>query len=174
MPQSYPLPLPPEDYIPQYLGSVTYNWPYNGLVGDPELPGNDVNVATANATGSYEPKNQGNKASMLGLPLAADITTPSGWIDPKEPYGPPATPTLTSFDPPTLASPVTEDVQLKLIGTNFMASSQIEWSGVSDRTTFVSPTELRTIIRAGHGAGVIPVRVINPGRPSNTLNFTIT
>ena len=154
---------------PAYLGDVSYSWPYNGIEGD------DVNVATANATGAYEPKNQGNKANMVGNTLAVDITTPRGWVDPLEPYGPPATPTLASLNPPSLAA-VHPDTSVALIGTNFMASSQIIMNGNPERTTFISPTELRTIVKATSftAPGNVPVQVNNAGKLSAVVNLVIT
>jgi len=167
-----PVPPPAGTLVPPYLGDVSYNWPYNGLQG------NDVNVATANATGPYEPKNQGNKANMLGDAnrLAVDITTPSGWIDPLEPYGAAPLPTLTSLVPPTRVAAPTADLSLVLNGTNFMPSSQIEMAGHIERTTYISPTELRTIVKGTSfgGAGNIAVRVFNDNRPSAVVNFVIT
>lgn len=168
-----PVPPPAGTLVPPYLGSVSYNWPYNGL------PGNDVNVATANATGAYEPKNQGNKANMLGDAnrLAVDVTTPSGWIDPAEPYGVAPTPTLGSLVPPSRVVAPTADLSLVINGTNFMPSSQILFAGHYERVTYISPTELRTLIRGTMFTGVdpaIPVQVINGGVASNTVNFAIT
>jgi len=156
---------------PAYLGDVSYSWPYNGIEGD------DVNVATANATGAYEPKNQGNKANMVGNTLAVDITTPRGWVDPLEPYGPPATPTLASLNPTSRVVAPTADLSLTLTGTNFMPSSQIKFAGNFERTTYVSPTELKTLIRGTMFTGVdpaIPVQVVNGGIASNIVNFAIT
>ncbi len=177
MVQSYPMPLPPGAYIPAYLGDVTYNWPYNGLPWTGE-PGNDVNVATANATGPYEPKNQGNKANILGDAnrLAVDITTPSGWIDPLEPYAAAPTPTLSGLIPNTRVVAPTDDLSVVVNGTNFMPSSQIEVAGHIERTTYISPTELRTLFRGTvfTGPGTLPVRVLNAGVASGVQNFTIT
>jgi hypothetical protein len=166
------LPLRVPSTTPEYLGDVTYNWPYNGLVG------NDVNVATANATGYYEPKNQGNKANMLGDAnrLAVDITTPSGWIDPKEPYGPAPVPTLTGLVPDSRVVAPTDDLSLVIIGTNFMPSSEIWFANHFERVTYVSPVQLQTLLRGTvfTGPGVVTVAVINDGIPSNTQNFTFT
>jgi hypothetical protein len=158
---------------PINVPSVSYSWPYNGISGD------DVNVATANATGPYEPKNQGNKANMLGAQnrLAVDITTPRGWIDPAEPYGPPATPTLASINPTSRVVAPTTDIVMTLTGTNFMPSSQITIGGNPERTTYVSPTQLTTIIRGSVFTGVdpaIPVQVFNADKGSGTVNFAIT
>src|SRR5688572_10198114 len=114
VPEVWPtLPAVQSGAPPAYLGNVSYVWPYNGLSGD------DVNVATANATGPYEPKNQGNKSNMMGAAnvLAVDITTPRGWIDPLEPYAQAPLPTLTSLDPPSLAA-IHPDTPIALIGTN--------------------------------------------------------
>lgn len=163
--------LPPEAYVRQYLGSVTFDWPFNGLEGD------DVNVATANATGPFEPRNQGNRANMMGETLAIDVTTTRGWIDPLEPYGPPPTPVLASLDPPSRVVAPTDDLVLRIIGTGFLGISRIEFAGNIERTTFVSPTELTTIIRGDLFTGAdpaIPVRVINAGVASNELDFAIT
>jgi hypothetical protein len=172
MGQTYPLPITRAMVTPAYLGDVTYNWPYNGLYG------NDVNVATANATGPYEPKNQGNKANMLGDAnrLAVDITTPSGWIDPKEGYGPAPTPTLTGLIPSSRVVAPTDDLSVELIGSNFMPSSQIEVAGHIERTTYVSPSVLKTLFRGTvfTGPGVLPVRVFNDDKASGVQNFTIT
>jgi hypothetical protein len=177
MGQTYPKPLPPEAYLPAYVPVVSYNWPYNGEPWTGR-PGNDVNVATANATGPYEPKNQGNKANMLGDAnrLAVDITTPSGWIGPGEGYKPPPTPTLTALVPDTRVIAPTDDLSVQLIGTNFMPSSQIFFAGHFERTTYVSPTELRTLIRGDvfTGPDVVAVGVINDNIPSNALNFAFT
>lgn len=178
MGQTYPLPLPPA--IPVYLGDVTYNWPYNGI--GPSAPGGtqpgaDVNLFTANATGPYEPRNQGNKANMVGGMLAVDITTPAGWIDPLEPYGQPPLPTLTGINPTSRVVAPTDDITMVLTGTNFMPSSQVYIAGNPERTTYVSPTELRTIIRGTVFTGVdpaIPVLVSNAGRQSGSQNFAIT
>ena len=169
----YPVPPPPGSWTPAYVPVVSYSWPYNGLSGD------DVNVATANATGPYEPKNQGNKSNMLGAqnPLAVDITTPRGWIDPAEPYAPPATPTLASINPTSRVVAPTTDLVMTLTGTNFMPSSQITIAGKPERTTYVSPTQLTTIIRGTVFTGVdpaIPVRVFNADKGSGTVNFAIT
>lgn len=171
VPEVWPtLPDVQSGEAPEYLGDVTYNWPYNGSFGD------DVNMATANATGYYEPKNQGNKASIMGLPLAVDITTPRGWIDPLEPYAPPPTPTLTSLDPASIALPQTNDVLLHIHGTNFMPSSQLLWNGGPDRATFISPTELTTIIRGGPATTPYSaeVKVLNAGVASNALTLEFT
>lgn len=177
MTQSYPMPLPPAAYVPAYLGNVTYDWPYNGIPATGE-PGNDVNVATANATGYYEPKNQGNKANILGDAnrLAVDITTPSGWIDPLEPYAAAPTPTLTGLIPNTRVVAPTDDLSVELIGSNFMPSSQIEIAGHIERTTYVSQGVLKTLFRGTvfTGPDVLPVRVFNADKPSNVQNFNIT
>ena len=173
MAQTYPLPITAAMVTPEYLGDVSYNWPYNGLSGD------DVNVATANATGPYEPKNQGNKADILGVNMAVDITSPRGWVDPLEPYGPAPTPTVTSLNPTSRVVAPTDDVVLHVIGTNFLKGSIIYFGASSDgeRTTYVSPTELTTVLRGDLFTGVdpaVPVKVSNAGKMSNIVNFAFT
>lgn len=76
-------PPPVEDMTPEYVPVITY---YGGAVGD------DVSEATANATDDYTPRTQADKAATLGVGMAVDVTTPRGWIDPHEPYGPPPEP----------------------------------------------------------------------------------
>ncbi len=114
---------------------------------------------------------------MLGAAntLAVDITTPRGWIDPQEPYGQPPLPTLTSLNPASLAA-VHLDTPVSPIGTNFMPSSMIIMNGNPERTTFISSTELRTIVLASSftAPATIPVQVNNAGRLSGTVNLVIT
>ena len=108
--------------------------------------------------------------------LAVDITEPSGWIGPLEPYAAAPQPTLTGLNPSTLAA-VHPDTVMVLTGTNFMASSQIEIAGHIERTTYVSPTTLQTIIRSTAFSGVdpaIPVRVFNANKVTATITFAVT
>jgi hypothetical protein len=173
MTQTLPVPPPPGSYIPADLAAkaVSYNWPVNGIEGD------DVNVATANATAEYYPRNQGNKADMIGTTLAVDVTTPRGWIGPQDPYAPPVTPTLASLDPVSRVVAPTDDMVLTATGSDFLPSSVIEFAGNVERTTYVSPTQLTTIIRGDMFTGpdpAIPVRVLTAGLASDPLTFEIT
>ena len=64
-----------------------------------------------------------------------------------------------------------------LTGTNFMPSSQIKIAGNIERTTYLSPTTVQTIIRSTSFVGVDPaitLQVVNDGVPSNTLTFAVT
>ena len=66
---------------------------------------------------------------------------------------------------------------MTLTGTNFMPSSQIYIRRQSERTTYVSPTSLTTIIRGTVFTGpdpAIPVLVRNADKASGTQNFAIT
>ena len=77
---------------------------------------------------------------MLGVNMAVDVTTPRGWVDPLEPYGPAPTPTVASLNPTSRVVAPTDDLILHVIGTNFIKGSIIYFGASSDgeRTTYVS------------------------------------
>ncbi len=63
-------------------------------------------------------------------------------------------------------------------GTNFINSSTINWNGAALTTTFISSTQLSTLVPAANiaAAGTASVTVFSPlpgGGTSNALNFTI-
>lgn len=78
---------------------------------------------------------------------------------------------------------------LTVNGTSFGTNATVKWNGASQPTTFVSSTQLTTMIPATllTNAGAVPVTVTNPGTPgtgqyggggtkaetSNVATFTI-
>jgi hypothetical protein len=125
---------------PAYVPVVAFN---GGLTGD------EVSVAAANSTDTYKPVNQAHKAALLGVPLAVDITTPRGWIDPAEPYNAAPVPVLSSIAPTTSAKGPGAAFTLTCTGSGFLPSSVILFGNnpAGERTTYVSPTSLTTIIQ---------------------------
>ena len=113
------------------------------------LTGDEVSVAAANSTTTYSPVNQAHKAALTGVPLAVDITTPRGWIDPAEPYNAAPVPVLSSIAPTTSAKGPGAAFTLTATGTGFLPSSVILFGNNpnGERTTYVSPTTLTTIIQ---------------------------
>jgi len=94
--------------------------------------------------------------------------------------------TITIYNPlPTITQLVsnqaredTGDFTLRVIGTNFVQSSVVQWNGSSRATTFVSTTELEAAITNSDIAtsGTASVTVVNPepnGGTSNAVDFTI-
>ncbi|MFA5810144.1 MAG: LamG-like jellyroll fold domain-containing protein, partial [Thermoleophilia bacterium] len=86
-------------------------------------------------------------------------------------------PTTTSLSPGS-ASAGGSSFTLTVSGTNFVASSTVEWNGASRSTTFVSSSSLTATINAADiaSAGTASVTVVNPspgGGTSNAQTFTI-
>ena len=86
-------------------------------------------------------------------------------------------PTLTTLSS-TSATAGAPAFTLTVTGTNFVASSVVQWNGVSQVTTYVSATQLSAAITVGDlaTAGIFPVTVFNPtpgGGTSSAVNFTV-
>lgn len=86
-------------------------------------------------------------------------------------------PTLTSISP-TSATAGGAAFTLTLTGTNFVASSVVNFNGVGQTTTVVSGTQLTASIPASAitTAGIFPVTVTNPapgGGTTAAINFTV-
>jgi len=100
------------------------------------------------------------------------------WIDTKNlippiPVNPPPTPTVGSLNP-QWAKIGSADVTLHVIGTNFTSASKIVFNGGEENTTYVSPTEVTTVVKPSLAsvAVSVPVLVRNAGAPdSNSVNF---
>jgi hypothetical protein len=86
-------------------------------------------------------------------------------------------PTITSLSPSSIAAGAAA-FTLTVNGTNFVATSQVQWIGSSRTTTFVNSTQLTASISAAdiQSSGMASVTVVNPapgGGTSNALTFTI-
>lgn len=71
------------------------------------------------------------------------------------------------------------DLQLAVVGTNFVPGAVVQWNGADRTTTFFSSTQLTAYIPASDLAipGTATITVINPtpaGGTSNTSSFSIT
>lgn len=87
-------------------------------------------------------------------------------------------PTLTSVSPPT-ATPGSGGLTLTATGTNFTATSVLNWNGSPRATTFVSATQLTAQIPSADIAtgGTASVTIVTPapgGGTSAAMTFTIT
>jgi len=62
------------------------------------------------------------------------------------------------------------------MGTGFLPSSEIQWNGSPEPTTFVSDTELTTLVDMSTAvvAASIPVAVLNGGVLSDPMTFDLT
>jgi YVTN family beta-propeller protein len=116
----------------------------------------------------------------LFLLLAVSGLASCGGSTAKEQPPPPPpdqTPTITSISPNTAAAGGAA-FTLTINGTNFVASSMVNFGGAVP-TTFVSSTQLTAAIPASSivSAGTSAVTVTNPapgGGTSNAINFTVT
>jgi hypothetical protein len=86
-----------------------------------------------------------------------------------------ASPVATTLSPATTVAGGAA-FTLTVTGTNFSASSVVQWNGASRATTFVSSTELRAAISAGDIAlaGTAQVTVVTASATSDALIFAVT
>lgn len=84
-------------------------------------------------------------------------------------------PTVTAIAPNT-AVVGGSAVSLHVTGTDFSEYSVIVFNGGVERTTYVSPTEVRTIVEpaTATGAFTVPVQVRNGVQTSNAVDFSFT
>lgn len=174
MGQTYPQPITAAMVRPAYVPVFTWA---GGASGD------DVGQSTANVVvddrgvGDYAPRTQLQKAQALSLTMVEDIGRARGWIAPNQPYGAkPAAPTVTTLTPAT-AVVGGVDIVLEVNGTGFTPWSYIIWNGSAERTTYVSPTKLTTVVKPSTASGpvTVPVTVYDHGvfaSPGQTFSFT--
>ena len=91
---------------------------------------------------------------------------------------PPPTPTITTISPNSALAGGAA-FTLTIDGTNFVASSVVNFGGAAPPTTFVSSTQLTAAIPASSivSTGTSAVKVTNPapgGGTSNAVTFTVT
>lgn len=168
---------------PIYVPVIAYN---GGVVGD------DVDVATSNATVAYSPRNQLEKANMPGavppnavagepdFSLALDVARPRGAISALQPYPVAATPaplapTITSLAPNTAVAVTGPELVVTITGTNFTQWSTVRSGGYPIPVKYVSPTQL-TIYQNPRVAvaGAVQVIVQDHDVDSAPSNFTFT
>lgn len=87
-----------------------------------------------------------------------------------------AAPTIGSLTPSTykIGDP---NFTLHVLGTGFAPGAVIVFAGIEEPTTYVSPTEVTTLVDMAfwHGPDALPVYVRSiAGVPSNTATFTFT
>jgi hypothetical protein len=124
---------------------------------------------------SKEPKSEPQATEPPTEPLrSGSINEPPGsnvlGREPPDPH------TLTSLDP-SEAAIGDPDVTLTVTGTNFKDGAQIVFNGGPEPTTFVSDTELTTVVKPSTAgvAGTFPVTVVQQGfTVEPPLEFTFT
>ena len=174
-----PVGIPAGGFPPAYVRTNTW---VGGAYGD------DVDQSTANALvddlgrGDYAPRTQAAKATALGTTIAKDVTSPRGWVDPGEPYGPapvsPADdPTISSLAPATaVAAAGAQPVWVTITGTKFTQYSTVETGNVyTPYHHYISPTKMAVLMDPGRSQpGIVVVKVIDHGVKSAGANFTFT
>jgi hypothetical protein len=96
--------------------------------------------------------------------------------DPEWLYAAPA-PVLTTLTPATAVAGDATDITLVVTGSDFSARSAIYFNNLPEPTTFVSDTEISTVVKPSlfTEPATCPVDVRNPdGGKSNPLDFTFT
>jgi len=173
---------------PRYTPAGAADWA-GGAYGD-DVAQAQATVALADKNGgpaqaNYGPRNQGDRATLLGMPIVIDVGRRRGNIGPRDPYptkasAAPAVPTLTSLSPNTAAAgAATPQFVMKLIGTNFTPWSTILLGGIpapSSIYSYISPTEMRCQMSPGSSvAGTTSVTVVDHSVATTpSLNFTWT
>jgi hypothetical protein len=141
----------------QWNGSARTTTYVNSTQLTAAIPTNDVATAGSAAITVNNPAPGGGTSSSQTF----TITNPP--------------PTLTSLSP---ASTVVNGspFSLTVTGTNFLASSVVNWNGSPKATTFIDPTTLTAAILVSDmtSANTVNVTVTNPEGTSNSLAFTFT
>ena len=88
----------------------------------------------------------------------------------------PDTPPVVSAVTPNTAVIGGADLTISVTGSNFGDTSVIMFNGGEEPTTFVSNTELNTIVKPSTAGtpGAFPVAVRNESQTSNSVDFTFT
>jgi hypothetical protein len=118
------------------------------------------------------------KTDLAALLLCGVLTGCGGGGGGAAPSQPNPAPVLTAISPLTV-SPGSGAFTLTATGTNFSASSMVEWNGSPRTATFVSATRLTAQIMASDVAsgGKANITVVTPspgGGDSTALTLTIT
>ena len=116
--------------------------------------------------------------ALLIVALIGDWGCGGGTSQSVNNQSPPPTPTITTISPNSAVAGGAA-FTLTINGTNFVASSMVNFGGSAPATTFVSSTQLTAAIPAASIAstGTPAVTVTNPapdGGASNAINFTVT
>jgi uncharacterized protein (DUF1800 family) len=148
--------------------SSTVTWEVNGIVGG------SSSVGTISTTGLYTPPAAIPSPSTVTI-TAITVTNPSVSGSASEAVWNPV-PTLATAAVTQNAGATTG--LLDVLGTGFVAGSQLQAAGVTaSTTTFVSATELQATIPVATGATTVAVDIVNPNpgsATSTTANAPVT
>jgi len=147
--------------------STVVTWQVNGIAGGSST------VGTISATGLYTPPSTipspntvTISAVTVATPLVSGYAAEAVW----NPLPSLATAAITQNNGATTGL-------LDVLGTGFVAGSQLQAAGVTATTTFVSATELQATIPIATGASSVTVDVLNPdpgGTASATANAQVS
>jgi hypothetical protein len=153
---------------PIYVPVVSFA---GGAVGD------DVDTADAASTDTYSPRNQAQKATLLGTTLAVDIGRARGYLEPDDPYSTPvpAAPVITSLAPNTAVAGTDPNLVVTITGTGFTPWSTVLSGNFPIPVRYISPTKLEILQKPKASvAGTVQVVVIDHGVKSAPSNFVFT
>ncbi len=159
--------------------SATLNTTGAALVG--VVPGDAVTLNTAGAMGTFATSSVGTGITVTVSSLTISgaqasnytLTQPTTTADITN-----AAPVLTSISPAS-STAGSSQFTLTAAGSDFSASSVVDWNGVPLVTTFVSAGEITAVVPATDiaTAGIVPVTVVTPapgGGTSSPQTFTVT
>ncbi len=134
----------------------------------------DFETALASLLDQYHNKVNKGRVSVVLAGSADIVERDETWVY-DEVNLPPATPVLSSLSPATAVLD-SEDITLSCIGSDFDEDAVINFAGYDEPTTFVSATEVTTIVKPSLGWGevAVPVLVKNGAIASAPLDFTFT
>jgi uncharacterized protein (DUF1800 family) len=136
-------------------------WQVNGI------PGGSSSVGTISATGLYTPPSTlptPNPVTITALTVATPTVSGSAAEAVWNPLPAVATAAITQSAGATTGL-------LDVLGIGFVAGSQLQAAGVTETTTYVSPTELQATIPVATGVTSVVVDVVNPN-PGSTISAT--
>jgi hypothetical protein len=155
----------------------------NGSVAQWTQGGTTTQLGTYSGTGPFAVSVPANLLSSAGSATITVVNpTPGGGTSATQTFTisavPNPVPTLTSIAPSS-AGVGSANVPIVATGSNFVASSVIQWNGVSLATVYGSATSLSATIPSGNllSAGSFPITVFTPnpsGGTSGSQTFSVT
>jgi len=143
--------------------NTAVTWQVNGIAGGSST------VGTISATGLYTPPAtipSPNTVTISAVTVATPLVTGSASEAVWNPLPAVATAAITQNNGATTGL-------LDVLGTGFVAGSQLQAAGVTATTTYVSATELQATIPIATGATSVTVDVLNPN-PGGTASANAT
>jgi hypothetical protein len=182
-----PSPITSTMLAKSYAPVYTWN---GGVYGDDQILAKTNVLVDDRGIGDYTPRNQDDKAKLPGasppnaiagepdFTIVTDITTPRGYIGPKDSYAKavPAAPTITSLAPNTAVAGAPGPLSVVVTGTNYTQWTKLIVGGAeAQNVTYASPTKMVLLMHPEVSVpGIITVIAWDHSVSSAPSNFTYT